>query len=90
MSLCDQTTEGLLQDYCSILEKDQSGLSLEFKFVAMVKFCFSYGKTIEESQFSSFLCSILDMKKNGYVSEEDLNDFLESMEGSGVEQEMLD
>lgn len=49
MSQCDQTTEKILQDYCSILDKDQNNVVLEFKFVAMVKFCFSCGKNLEET-----------------------------------------
>lgn len=90
MSQCDLATETLLQEYCSVLDKDHRNVVLEFRFVAMVKFCFSCGKTLGDSKFATFLCSILDMKKNGYVSGEDIDDFLESMEGSGVEQDVLD
>lgn len=52
----------------------------------MLKFFYSYGKIFKEADnhFSNFLCSILDMRKNGFVDKEALEEFLESMEGSGI------
>ena len=67
-------------------------VSFHFSFVAMLKFFFSFGQVFREQDqhFSYFLCSILDMNKNGYVGVQELTDFVESMECSDIETEVLD
>jgi hypothetical protein len=59
--------------------------------VAVLKYVYTYGRTFreEDTHFANFLCSILDMKKNGHVTGEDIEDFLESMENSEIEEEVL-
>ena len=55
--------------------------TFDFSFVAMVKYFFTYGKVLrdDEEHFANLLCSILDMQHNGYVNQEQIDDFIESM-----------
>ena len=92
MSKCNPETEKVLQNYCEVLEKESSSASsFEFNFISTLKYFYTYGKVFREQDghFAYFLCSILDMNKNGYIGSEEINDFVESMESSEIEGEIL-
>jgi len=57
----------------------------------MVKYFSTYGKVLQDSKdhFSTFLCTILDIKKKGFVNAEDNESFLDSLESSEIQPESL-
>ena len=93
MSKCSAQTEKLLQKYCDVLSEQlgNASFTFDFSFVAMVKYFFTYGKVLrdDEEHFANLLCSILDMQHNGYVNQEQIDDFIESMQSSDIEAELL-
>lgn len=72
MAKCSHEIEKLLQKYCDILSEQlgNATFTFEFQFVAIAKYFFSYQKILseEDEHYSTFLCSILDMKQLGYLT----------------------
>ena len=94
MSKCSAEIEKLLQKYCDVLSEQlgNAPILFELQFVSIVKYFFSYKKILkeEEEQYSNFLCSILDMKQLGYISRQNIDEFVESMQGSEVDPLLLE
>jgi hypothetical protein len=55
--------------------------------VAIAKYFFSYQKILneEDEHYSNFLCSILDMKQLGYLTRENIDEFVDSMQSSEID-----
>ena len=51
---------------------------ISFNFISTLKYFYTFGKVFQEqdSYFAHFICSIIDINKNGFIGEQEINDFV--------------